>query len=100
MTTPLSSDGKSVLRLQGMLVLKNLPRLRAKLDSVSNGSRSVLLDLSAIEDMDMSGVSWLMQANQRFRRRGGRLSIVDPSASVRQALRLLAPATALLVAPC
>lgn len=93
-------NGSAVLRFQGRLVLANLPGLRAKLESMSHGSPTLCLDLSAVEDLDMSAVSWLMQADQRLRRRGGRLRIVAASKPVRHAMRLLGPATARLTSPC
>jgi anti-anti-sigma factor len=50
---------------------------------------TVLLDLTAADHLDSSGISWLISTYQRFQRAGGRLVLHSPSQRVREVLELV-----------
>ena len=52
-------------------------------------TRAVLLDLSAADYLDSSGVSWLIIAHRRFRQAGGRLVLHSLPPRLREMVELL-----------
>lgn len=52
-------------------------------------SRRVYFDLSGIDYIDSSGVSWLLSCNRRFREAGGKLVLHSLHPLVSQVLRML-----------
>lgn len=49
----------------------------------------VLLDMSGIEGLDSSGVSWLLSCRKRFKRNGGLFVLHSPSPFASDVLRVL-----------
>lgn len=47
-----------------------------------DGTRDVTLDLSAIEFIDSTGISLLVQSKQRYEERGGRFALRSPARRV------------------
>lgn len=79
--------------LSGDLNLQTLKAVKARLEHCSG---RVLLDLSQVEDLDLSALAWLMSLESRLRAQGGALEIVAASPCVRRSLALMRPATAIL----
>jgi anti-anti-sigma factor len=50
--------------------------------------RTVLVDLAHSRYLNSSGISWLIQSDQRFRQEGGRLVLHSLTAPVREIARL------------
>jgi anti-sigma B factor antagonist len=76
----LSSDGVTVLRLEGELDLAAAPQLRAELDEVTDdsGTSSLTLDLAGVSFIDSTGLQELLVALRRLRDRGGTLVLTNP----------------------
>ena len=76
----LSSDGVTVLRLEGELDLAAAPQLRAELDKVTDDSdtSSLTLDLAGVSFIDSTGLQELLVALRRLRDRGGTLVLTNP----------------------
>jgi len=77
----------------GRLGLPDRRKLSQEIESEWAEHSELLLDLSEVQEFDLSGLSWLMRAEDFMRRRGGRLRIVAASRSVQRAMLLLNPAT-------
>jgi len=80
-------------KLSGSLDLSSRPMLAQTIESIWHRENSLLLDLSEVQEIDLSGLSWLLLADSYMRGRGGRLRIVAASPSVQRAMQLLNPAT-------
>lgn len=80
-----SEDGERELRVAGELDLAVADRLQEALDGVE--AKRVLVDLAACEFIDSTGIAVIVRADQRARKKGGRVAIHSPSAQV---LRVLA----------
>lgn len=78
----LERPGIALLKVAGEIDLATAPELGGRLDDAfeTNG-RAVLLDLSAVEFMDSSGVSVLLNALTRMTRAGRRLALACPPGS-------------------
>lgn len=89
----LSDDGRILrLRAQGPLMpggtLSDADPLEEEFGSEVY-ARTVLLSFDGVDGINSAGVSWLLNANRRFRQAGGRLLIHSAPLVVMQALRLL-----------
>jgi anti-sigma B factor antagonist len=78
------------IRLEGEIDLAARPALEEALNTALgvDGVGNVSLDLRAVTFADSSAVAWLLSADRRIRGRGGQLTIVACSATVRELLRL------------
>ena len=89
----LTADDGHVLSLEcrgslSQLVLED-PAIMERLLGPGGYSRRVILDLEQAEDIDSSGVSWLVVLFKRFREAGGRLVLHSIPPRVDHVLRLL-----------
>jgi anti-anti-sigma factor len=85
--------GRTVFVFSGRLDLRARDCLRKSVEAAWDGLDCVRLDVSAVDEVDLSGLSWLMMADDHMRQRGGRLEIVAASPALQRALALLRPAT-------
>ena len=78
------------VRLEGEIDLAARAELDDALQTVLgvDGVGEVALDLQAVTFADSSAVAWLLTADRRIRSRGGQMTIVACSATVRGLLRL------------
>ena len=78
------------IRLEGEIDLAARAALDDALQTVLavDGVGEVALDLQAVTFADSSAVAWLLAADRRIRTRGGRMTIVACSATVRGLLRI------------
>jgi anti-anti-sigma factor len=78
------------IRLEGEIDLAARPALDEALQTVLgvDGVGVVSVDLHAVTFADSSAVAWLLIADRRIRSRGGEMTIVACSATVRGLLRL------------
>jgi anti-anti-sigma factor len=82
-----TADGAVVLRPEGRLNMVAAPELREQLHSlVRSGSSRLVVDLSAVETIDSSGLGALISGLKAARQAGGDLRIASPS---EQALAVL-----------
>ena len=56
--------------------------------AITRGYRFVMLDMVAVSFIDSAALGWLVLAQRRFQRIGGRLGIIAPTGFVRDILEL------------
>lgn len=105
LTVRATRDGdRAVLRLVGEVDISNSQRLRGRLNDLlapgrSDEVRALVVDLSGLEFLDLSGLQALLDARTAVRRRGGSMVLRRPTRRVRRLLDLLDDARALPVEP-
>ena len=83
--------GVTILHLEGRLVTqsKPVPSLRAIVgDLVRQGRQVVLLDMTAVTDIDAHGLGALVASLTTLERHGGQLALVAPSDRIRRLLAI------------
>jgi anti-sigma B factor antagonist len=79
----------SLVRASGEVDLATSPRLREVLDTViGNGAPLVRLDMSAVTFLDSSGISVLVDAQQRLREASGRLVLHGVGDHIKRVLEI------------
>ena len=86
-------DGCPIYKLKGRLDLNARERLRDSIESVWNDCQRLRLDLSEVDDVDFTGLTWLMLAYRHAHQRGAQFEMVATSSAVLRALKLFRPAT-------
>lgn len=77
-------DSSSVLALSGDIDLYQSPAVKAKLDGlIGQQTRQILVDLSAVQYMDSSGLALFIEALQRIGAYGGQLALFGLQDSVK-----------------
>ena len=77
------SDGRVVLAVRGSIDLFAAPELKRRLlAAVNRGATDIVLDFSATEFLDSTGLGALLTAYKRLSARGGRLLVVPGDATV------------------
>jgi len=84
----LNGEVPTVVKLLGELDLSTAPQLEARLEELAADGADVRLDLSSLSFCDSSGISAMVTAAKRVRKRGGHLSIVSPQPAVRSVLEI------------
>jgi anti-sigma B factor antagonist len=78
-----SADGVDVVSISGEIHLSTAPRFREALDTViENGDGKLVLDLSAVEFIDSTGLSVLLNALRLINQRQGHMAIVCSNPTV------------------
>ena len=77
-------EAPSGYALRGEIDAHTAPELASHLDPLPGSEGDVVLDVSAIEFIDSSGLRVLIDAHQRAGAAGRRLVIAKPSAAVRR----------------
>ncbi len=80
-------------KLSGSLDLGTRPLLAEIIECRWKTEKVLILDLSEVREIDLSGLSWLLRAETVMRERKGQLRIVAASPAVQRAMQLLNPAT-------
>jgi anti-anti-sigma factor len=78
----------TVLIVSGELDMASSPQLVAALERLDPGGRPVILDLSSLEFIDVTGLRVLLEARERAREDGVALKLVNVSRGVRKLLKL------------
>jgi anti-sigma B factor antagonist len=78
----------TVLTVSGELDMASSPQLTELLDRLDPEHRVVVLDLSGLDFIDVTGLRVLLQSQERARRSGIELSVVNASRGVRRLLEL------------
>jgi anti-sigma B factor antagonist len=81
-------DGPPVFRVTGSLDLTTVDRLRALVGPACTGGTEVVLDLSALDFCDSTGVGTFVWLHRRAAAEGGRLVLAAPRRTVREVLRI------------
>jgi anti-anti-sigma factor len=82
------SGDATVLRVVGELDLATAPELREAIDRVRQSSELLVLDLAAVEFIDVSGLRVLVTACREAQREGRRLVLTNVSDPVRRIVAL------------
>ncbi len=88
--TSSEQDGVTVLAIEGVIrVGESAEQFSSRLQSLlSSGSGPVLIDLSAIDYVDSTGLGELVGHLQRFDEAGRRLGLLNPQERILNLLRL------------
>ncbi|HET8931135.1 MAG TPA: STAS domain-containing protein [Acidimicrobiales bacterium] len=82
-TRPLGDS--TVLEVAGEIDITTAPRFRARLiEAIGNGHRSLVIDLTAVQFIDSTGLGVLIGARRRLGDSGGALSVVAPPGPIRE----------------
>ena len=84
----LNGEGPIVVKLHGELDLSTADQLEVCLEGLGADGADVRLDLSELSFCDSSGISAMVTASKRVRKRGGHLSIASPQPAVRSVLEI------------
>lgn len=79
----------TVVRAPADLTVVNAAEVRATLLETLDGAEDVVLDLSAVEDLDTAGLQLLLLAGREARSRGVALRCEHPSDVVLQTVQLV-----------
>ena len=83
-------DGTAVLHLAGEIDVETAPHFAAAMASLDPAThRTIVLDLSAVEFLDSSGLYRMVVALKRQREQGGDLVLRAPRAPVRRVLDIV-----------
>jgi anti-sigma B factor antagonist len=83
--------GVTILHLEGRLVTqsRSVPSLRSIVrDQVRQGRLVVLLDMSAVTDIDAHGLGALVSSLTTLERHGGQMALIAPSDRIRRLLAI------------
>ncbi len=82
-------DGGVRLMVEGDVDIATVPRVQAALEqALASGPGHVMIDLSAVEFVDSSGLRFLLRANQQAQRSGWSLTVGPPAESAMKAFEL------------
>lgn len=82
-------DGYSVIEVTGEVDVHTAPDLDAKLtEVVAGGSNALIVDLSAVEFMDSTGLGVLVKALKHVRENGGSLAVVTATDRISKVFRI------------
>ena len=82
-----AEDGNRVLYARGELDLDSIPDVREHVNR-SRGNRRTILDLSGLTFIDVTGIRFLIEAQDDAEASGRKLVLRNPSARVRATIRI------------
>ncbi len=85
-TSPADRGGYAIAALSGDLGIASAPALREQLRSLLRAASQLIIDLSAVEHADASGLAILVGSGHRARLLGGSLRLAAPSPEVARVL--------------
>jgi len=86
LTSPTDRGGYVIAALRGDLGIAAAPALREQLRSLLRAASQLIIDLSAVERADASGLAVLVGSGHRARLLGGSLRLAAPSPEVARVL--------------
>jgi anti-anti-sigma factor len=86
LTSPTDRGGYVIAALSGELSIASAPALREQLVSLLRAASHLIIDLSAVEHADASGLAVLVGSRRRARLLGGSLRLAAPSPEVARVL--------------
>jgi anti-sigma B factor antagonist len=93
-------DGLELLVVEGEIDIATSPRLVAALNEVAAESvQSLVVDLSAVDFMDSTGLALLVRAHRRMHRSGRGFAVVCPDGPVRRIFEITDMVGTLQVSP-
>ena len=83
-------DGVLIIKLRGQLTLEFISRLKVKFNSIAETpTRQIVLELSALEQIDSSGLGLILSLLKRIRARKGDVKLVKLHGQPQEIFRLL-----------
>jgi anti-sigma B factor antagonist len=96
----ISADGSELLVVEGEIDIATSSRLIAALnEAVADAVRPLVVDLSAVQFMDSTGLALLLGACRRLRRRGQGFAVVCPSGTLKRVFEVTDLVDILKVSP-
>jgi anti-sigma B factor antagonist len=89
----------TVVRVKGEVDAVTAPRMAQAVERLLSRRANVVLDLEAVEFMDLHGLAVLMRASRRARSDGGSFAIAHPAFCVRRLVELVRAENALNILP-
>jgi anti-anti-sigma factor len=86
LTSRADRGGYVIAALRGELGIASAPALRGQLRTLLRAASHLIIDLSAVEDADASGLAVLVGSGRRARLLGGSLRLAAPSPAVARVL--------------
>ena len=78
-----SASGTHVINVRGEIHVQTAPRFAQRLsEAIDKGNTAIVLDLSAVEFIDSTGLSVLLNGLRRVTRRQGRMALVVSNPTV------------------
>jgi anti-sigma B factor antagonist len=94
------SHGVEVLAVEGEIDIATSPRLISSLsEAVTETAQSLVVDLSAVDYMDSTGLALLLNAHRRVLRRGFGFAVVCPRDALLRVFKLTDMVETLRVCP-
>ncbi|HXN98591.1 MAG TPA: STAS domain-containing protein [Candidatus Acidoferrales bacterium] len=89
-TTRRAGNGITVLEVHGRIILGhgNVVLRDAVRDLLAGGSTKIILNLSEVEHIDSAGLGELVRSHTSLRKAGGQLKLLNPSAKIRDMLKM------------
>lgn len=82
------AQGAVIVRVTGEIDLATSPRLRAALESATDQAEVIRVDMSGVTFLDSSGISVLVEAQQRLHESPNRLVLHGVGDSIRRVLEI------------
>jgi len=88
-TMQIAAAGPGALRLSGEVDISNVPSLSSALRSAAGGRAALLLDLDALEFIDVAGMRAIQRTAQGLAARGGELMVLSPRPLVARMIAMM-----------
>ena len=89
--------GSTTIRPEGKLTVQTSPELNAAVEQLPDGICDLDIDLSGVDYIASAGLRVLMAADKAAMRRGGKMRLLHPGASVMEALEMTGLAEAFAI---
>jgi anti-sigma B factor antagonist len=83
------NDQTTILRVRGRVDARTSTILVGRCDAVRESGRNLVLNLSGVSFLSSSGIGALLALTEEFREAGRHVLVVQPDATVRDAIELL-----------
>lgn len=88
--TNILSTGTALIKIVGEMDIYSSPQLKDKTASLFlQGTKNIILDLSSLRFVDSIGIGVIVAALMRAKEKGGKLAIVNPTASVERLMNIV-----------
>jgi anti-anti-sigma factor len=88
-TMEIAAAGPGALRLSGEVDVSNVPSLTSALRSTAEGRTALLLDVAALDFIDVAGMRAIQRSALALAARGGELTMLAPQPPVRRMIALM-----------
>jgi anti-anti-sigma factor len=88
-TMAIAAAGPGALRLSGEVDISNVPSLSSALRSTAGGRSALLLDMGALDFIDVAGMRAIQRTAQGLAARGGELMVLSPRPLVARMITMM-----------